>query len=129
MAVQEILESPRSVDVDALDAVIRCVQECYSCAQICDRFADACLAARPLPVQAIRMSLDCAEMCAAAGAIGNRRIGANPLIVKAALQTCAAACGACADECERHAGHDMARACARACRECELACIEAIAEL
>lgn len=129
MAVQDIVGRRSSVDTGAMSAVIRCVEECYACAQLCDRFADACLATRPVPTQSIRLSLDCAEMCAAAGAIANRRIGKNTAIIKAALEVCAAACRACAAVGERQGAHELGRECARACRSCEQACVEAVAEL
>ncbi|MEQ7739658.1 four-helix bundle copper-binding protein [Escherichia coli] len=39
------------------------------------------------------------------------------------LEACRTACGACAEECERHAAmHDHCQICAEACRRCEQAC-------
>jgi hypothetical protein len=111
------------------DALIRCIEECYSCAQACTSCADAC-AAEPMVqqlTQCIRLDMDCADICAATGSIATRRTGSNEAVIRRMLEACATACRLCAEECERHAGmHEHCRICAQACRQCEQACREAL---
>jgi hypothetical protein len=44
MQAHEIISSHPHVRGRMNDALIRCIEECYSCAQICTSCADACLA-------------------------------------------------------------------------------------
>jgi hypothetical protein len=53
--------------------------------------------------QCIRMNLDCADVCAATGALASRRSGSDETILKSMLDTCAQACRLCGEECGRHA--------------------------
>lgn len=46
--------------------------------------------------QRIRLCLDCADMCLAAGTIGIPTAGSNEPVIIAAMQACAVACGRCA---------------------------------
>jgi hypothetical protein len=109
------------------DALIRCIEECYSCAQTCVSCADACLAEDMVKDlrQCIRLNLDCADLCAATGSIASRRTGSNERIIVQMLDACAAACSVCAGECERHREMEHCRICAEACRTCERACQDA----
>ena len=111
------------------DALIWCIEECYDCAQTCTSCADACLG-EPMVArltQCIRLDLDCADVCAATGAIASRRTGSNEEVIRRMLETCAIACRLCSEECERHAReHEHCRVCAAACRRCEKACREAM---
>ena len=60
--------------------------------------------------QCIRLNLDCADICLAAGSMGSRRTGSNETGLVAALVACAAACGLCAEECAKHATeHERAK--------------------
>lgn len=78
----------------------------------------------------IRLNLDCADICTAAGAMASRRTGSNIEVLRAAIQACAEACRACGDECAKHAQmHEHCRICAEACRSCELACREALSDV
>jgi hypothetical protein len=80
--------------------------------------------------QCIRTDLDCADICAATGAMASRRTGSNQAVLRAAIQACATACRACADECARHGGmHEHCRICAEACRRCADACEAAAREV
>lgn len=111
------------------DALIRCIEECYSCAQACTSCADACTAEPMVQqlTQCIRLDMDCADICAATGSIATRRTGSNEAVIRGMLEACATACWLCAEECERHAGmHEHCRICADACRRCEQACREAL---
>ena len=60
----------------------------------------------------------------------SRHTGYDANITRAHLEACIAACRACGDECEQHAGmHEHCRICAEACRECEAACRELLAAI
>lgn len=111
------------------DALIACIEECYACAQSCTSCADACLAEEMIDRlrQCIRLNLDCADICVAAGSIATRRTGSNEQVIIATLEACAEACRVCGGECQRHADmHDHCRLCADHCRRCEQACRDAI---
>lgn len=128
MQVQEMIRAHPHVQGSTNDALIRCIEECYACAQACAACADACLGEQKVEqlAQCIRLNLDCADLCAAAGAVATRRTGSNEEIIRLTLQVCEAACRVCGEECERHAGeHEHCRVCAESCRRCEQACQEA----
>ncbi len=73
--------------------------------------------------QCIRTDLDCADVCAATGAVLTRLTEPNTLIQRAVLEACAVVCGECAQECEQHKDmHEHCKVCAEACRRCEQAC-------
>jgi len=64
------------------------------------------------------------------GALAARRTGFNEPILRQMLQTCAAACQVCGEECQRHAGqHEHCRICAEACRRCAHTCQEALRDI
>ena len=106
-------------------ALAACIDACFSCAQTCTACADACLGedmAAELR-RCIRLDLDCADVCAAAGRVLSRQVAYDPDVTWAVLTACAEACRVCGDECERHASmHEHCRICAAACRRCEAAC-------
>lgn len=112
--------------------VAECIEACFECAQACTACADACLSEDMVAelTTCIRTNLDCADICAAAGAVLSRRTGHNATITRAVLEACRAACTACADECDQHAGmHEHCRVCAEACRRCEQACVQLLGSL
>ena len=132
MHVEEMIRSHPETDAASGGLLLRCIEDCYGCAQACTSCADACLAEREVEQMraCIRMCLDCADICAAAGAIATRRTGGDLRSVVAALEACAALCDLCGHECQLHAGHhDHCRLCAEACRRCEQACREALLTL
>jgi hypothetical protein len=50
--------------------------------------------------------------------------------MSAMIRACAAACLACAEECDRHAAHhEHCRVCAEVCRRCKQACDDLLAEV
>ena len=129
MHVHEMLSSHPDVQGNVAERLLRCIEECYSCAQTCTSCADACLAEPSVDMlkQCIRLNLDCADICSAAGHIASRRTGSNEPMIQRVLAACEEACRLCADECERHADmHEHCRICAESCRRCEQACREAI---
>ena len=133
MSTREMISShPNPTDgldvgllAEAIDATSACATTCAAC-------ADACLAEESVAElrDCIRTDLDCADVCAATAALLSRRTGSNIAVVKAQLTACRTACGACADDCEQHAGmHDHCRLCAEACRRCEKACADLLAAI
>jgi hypothetical protein len=121
--------SPASIDREAL---IACIEACFDCAQSCTACADACLAEEDVEavVRCIRRCQDCSDVCGVTGRVLSRQTEPEPGVVRALVEACAAACGACAEECEAHAGHhDHCAVCAQACRRCEEACKALLAVL
>ena len=128
MHVEAMISSHPRPGVDS--ALAHCVELCIDCAQACTACADACLGEEMVAElrQCIRFNLDCADICAATGAVGSRRTGSDAAIIRMMLQTCAAVCRLCGDECGRHAArHDHCRICAEICHDCERACRDGIA--
>lgn len=129
MHAREMIGTHPHVRGSTNDALIRCIEECYDCAQTCTTCADACLGEDAVAelVQCIRLNMDCADVCIATGAVATRRSGSNEGVIRAMLDACAIACRDCADECARHAeSHEHCRICADACRSCEDACRAAL---
>ena len=128
MQHREMISSHPDVQGNTAEALLRCIEECYNCAQTWTSCADACLAEEMVNQlkQCIRLNLDCADICATTGAMASRRTGSNEQILRQVIEACAAACRVCGDECEKHAQHhEHCGICAQACRRCEQACQEA----
>lgn len=127
--MREMISAHPDVQGNTNDALIRCIEECYSCAQSCTSCADACLAEEMVDQlrQCIRLNLDCADVCVTSGNLATRRTGSNEGVILANLEACAQTCRVCAEECERHSSkHEHCRICAESCRRCEQACREAM---
>jgi hypothetical protein len=125
-AVREMLDAHPG-DVPGLDVglVAACLEACSECAQVCTLCADACLAEEMVAElrHCIRTDLECADVCAATARVLARRGAHDSGVLRTLLETCAAACRSCGDECARHADmHDHCRICAEVCRRCEQAC-------
>ena len=128
MHAQQMISTHPHVRGNANDALIRCIEECYDCAQTCTSCADACLGEQSVQklTQCIRLNLDCADVCAATGAVASRRTGSNEEVIQQMLTACEAACRLCGEECARHASmHEHCKVCADACRRCQQACAQA----
>ena len=127
MQVQQMISTHPDVRGSTNDALIRCIEECYSCAQICTSCADACLAEAEVRdlTQCIRLDLDCADICNITGRIATRRTGSDEEVIPRMLDVCAASCRLCGEECQRHARMEHCRICAEACKRCLQACEEA----
>ncbi len=123
--VAEMLRtSPIEAQFDE-QALVRCIEECFYCAQTCTACADACLGEDMVKelARCIRLNLDCADICETTGRALSRQVGADASLLRSFVQTCAEACRVCGEECERHADmHEHCRICAEACRRCEQAC-------
>jgi hypothetical protein len=118
-----------SVDRNAL---ARCIDECFTCAQTCTACADACLSEEMVAelTKCVRTNLDCADICDTTGRVLSRHTGYDANLTRAVLDACATACKTCGDECDRHANmHEHCRICAEACRRCEQACRELLSAL
>ena len=129
MQATKMIQTHPDVQGNMNEALVRCIEECYSCAQTCTSCADACLAEGMVEQlrQCIRLNLDCADVCIAAGNLASRRTGSNEEVLRTMLEACALASRVCAEECESHAGHhEHCRVCAESCRRCEQACQEAV---
>ena len=132
MHARDMISTHPDVKGSISEALVRCIDECYACAQACTACADACLAEESVQQlkQCIRLNLDCADVCAATGALGSRRTGSNREVLRQMLEVCALACRVCGEECERHAGHhEHCRICAESCRRCQQACEEAMRDV
>jgi hypothetical protein len=128
MHVQSMISAHPHVRGSTNDALLRCIEECFDCAQVCTSCADACLGEDKVAdlTQCIRLDLDCADVCLATGTLASRRTGSNEALMRMMIEACAEACRICGAECERHAGHhEHCRICADSCRRCEEACREA----
>src|SRR5262249_21957093 len=114
MQVREMISSHPGVRGNVNDALIQCIEECFSCTQMCISCADACLAEQdPSQLrQCIRLDQDCADICLATGKVASRRTGSNEQTLRAMLGICASICGLCAAECEKHASmHQHCKTC------------------
>jgi hypothetical protein len=132
MHAQQMISTHPQAHGRANIALIRCIEECYDCAQTCTACADACVGEPMVQqmAQCIRTCLDCADVCLAAGALGSRRTGSNAHLIAGMLQLCEDACRISAQECLRHADEmPHCRICAEACLDCEIACREAAAAM
>jgi hypothetical protein len=128
MQVQQIISKHPQVRGQTNDALIRCIEECYSCAQTCTSCADANVAEEMVAElrQCIRLCLDCADICEATGRIASRCTGSDEETLRRMLHACAAACRLSGEECTRHAKHhEHCRVCAESCQRCMQACEEA----
>jgi hypothetical protein len=128
MHAQQMIATHPQAHGPTNDALTRCIEDCYDCAQTCTACADACLGEAMVQqmIQCVRTCADCADVCLTMGMMATRRTGSNAILVGRMLEVCEEACGICARECERHAA-TMAhcRVCAETCRRCEAACREA----
>jgi hypothetical protein len=132
MHAEAMMSTHPQVHGDVEKLLIRCIEACMDCAQVCRSCADACLAEEMVGElrQCIRLDLDCADLCTAVATLMARRTGSNDVILKHLVDTCAEACGICADECQKHGDrHEHCRVCAETCRECLRACREASSEI
>lgn len=126
--IHAMIASHPDVAGNVNDVLVRCVSECFSCAQICMSCGDACLAEDMVEElrQCIRLNLDCADICLATGQLALRRTGGNEQSIMGMLGVCEDACRRCAEECARHAEmHEHCRICDQSCRRCAEACQEA----
>ncbi len=79
MHVREMISAHPDVKGSVSDPLIACIEACYSSAQTCTACADGCIAEEHFAElrQCVRLCLDCADVCAATGAVASRRAGSN----------------------------------------------------
>ena len=132
MTERQMLDTHPLGAVAYADKISACIDACFECAQACTACADACLSEESVAefVDCIRANLACADMCEATGRLLSRHNPDGTNLARAFLDTCAAACRACSDECDRHAStHEHCKICADACRRCERACEDLVSVL
>lgn len=110
---------------DVTEELVLAARHAMLCSLFCTSCADACSAHDMDMSQCIRTCMDCADICAATARLAVRRTGQNIALLRTMLETCIAACEACAAECEKH-DHDHCRLCATMCRECAEDCRKAL---
>lgn len=98
------------------------------CSLMCTSCADACLAEDMDMRQCIRLTLDCADVCAMTAREAVRLTAYDADMRRRSLELCIAACEACAAECQRHE-HEHCKLCATMCRECAEDCRRALASI
>jgi hypothetical protein len=115
MQTMQMIKTHPDVQGSDSEALIRAIEECFSCAQICISCADACVAEENASdlKQCIRLNMDCADICVTTGRLATRRTGSNEELLAQMLELCAMAC----------------RICAEACRSCEQACRQALPDV
>ena len=132
VADQMLATHPKVGSAAAQDTLLRCIEACVECAQACTACADACLGEDMVAelVTCIRRNADCADICAATGAVLSRQTEPEAATVRALLEACRMACASCASEGEQHADmHEHCRGGAESCRRCEQACAGLLAAL
>jgi hypothetical protein len=132
-AAADMLETyPKGLGGIDRDKLRECIEACIECAQVCTACADACLSEDSVAklTKCIRTDLDCADICEVTGRVLSRHTGYDANLTRAVLESCAAACKSCGDECAGHgAMHEHCRVCAESCRRCEQACLDLISSL
>jgi hypothetical protein len=102
----------------AIDACLRCLQSCTTC-------ANADIAEDDVGEMRICIAqcLNCADVCVATARLLSRPAYSDPAVIHPLLQACVRTCTSCAEECARHAPHHVHCAiCEKACRACVEAC-------
>lgn len=131
--ISEMLDAyPKDLGAIDKSKLAECIKACLECGQACSACADACLSEDMVAelTKCICTNLDCADICLSTGSVLSRHTDYDANVTRSALQSCAAVCNACADECEQHADmHSHCRICAESCRRCEQACNDLIAAL
>jgi hypothetical protein len=115
---------------EAIDACLKCVQSCTSC-------ADSDLAEPDVAdlSTCVALCVTSADVCQLTALILSRPAHWDEFVVHRLLQACVRACTNSAEECARHAAHHRHCAiCEKVCRACIHACTallesEALAEL
>jgi Domain of Unknown Function (DUF326) len=132
VTLRQLIATHPQPGVLGAELLVSCVEACGECADACTSCADACLAEEGVQElrRCIRLDLDCADLCGAVARIVTRQTATELRLLRPALEACIAACGMCADECERHVSHhEHCRVCAEACRRCEQACRELLGSI
>ena len=127
MSIAKMIASHPDVVGSLNEPLATAVRHAMFCSVICTSCADACVAEEEVAEmrQCIRLTSDCADVCAMLARLGTRRTGTNEILLQEALQLCVTACDLCAEECERH-DNDHCRRSAEMCRETSRDCKAAL---
>lgn len=107
----------------AIDACLRCVQSCTTCAN-----ADVAENDIAEMRRCIAQCLNCADVCDATARLLSRPAYSDPAVILPLLQACVGTCTSSAEECARHASHHAHCAiCEKVCRACVEACTALLA--
>lgn len=125
--VERMLRTNPEAPFAPMDSLAHCIHAAMECAQVCTGCADACVAeqAGGRLDRAIRLSLDCADVCTTAYRMLSRQQSPDLALVAMMVELCAAACESCAIECAHHAARFAhcqvaAAACQRAYSACRM---------
>jgi hypothetical protein len=100
------------------ESMQECIENCSDCHDVC--MATAMHAAQSdLPLEHVRLLLDCAQICDTSRDYMLRESDLHPRT----CGLCATVCETCAAMCETQGGEMMAR-CAEVCRRCAASCRE-----
>jgi hypothetical protein len=103
----------------AIDACLRCVHTCTTC-------ANADLAEEDVGELRVcaALCITCADLCNVTARVLSRPAQWDQFIVRRLLEACVRACESSAEECARHAHHHPHCAiCEKVCRACTEACV------
>ena len=98
MHVQPLASSPNLHLAPSVDLLGPCIEECYTCAEACILSAHVMMgeSGAPDPDSCIGLTLACADICAATGALAGRQTGGHRKVLKLLVEDCAVACDLCA---------------------------------
>ena len=96
------------------------IEACLKSAALCNHCAASCLqeSDTKMMVNCIQLDMECAALCYATAQL----LSFGSKNAKDLAKICAAACEACAAECEKHENVHC-KECAAACIECKEACL------
>ena len=122
--IKEMIEShPVTSSFDTTE-LAECIMNCFSCAQVCNTCADACLSEDNVKdmIQCIRLNHDCADICSATGKMMSRLTSPSDEMLRDQIKACITACEICGNECSSHSKMKHCTVCAQSCNECKKAC-------
>jgi hypothetical protein len=97
------------------------VRTLFDCAQACTACAGSCLSEERITSlrKAIRISLDCADLCEVTARMLSQRDAYDTDLIRAQLRACVELCLRSAEECDRRGrGPDCVEACHRCAESC-----------
>jgi hypothetical protein len=113
-------------------ALLHCLETSVLCSMVCRLCADACLAEEGVAhlVSCIQSNGLCAAICHSTAQVLAHYAGTDLQTLYLQLETCRAACEACAAICAGHSDtHEHCRICATACQDCANACTQMMGRL
>jgi hypothetical protein len=124
---KEILDAvPTGVPLISTEDVAAAIDACLRCVQTCTTCANADLAAEDVDELRVcaALCITCADVCDVTARVLSRPAQWDQLIVHRLLEACVRACESSAEQCARHAHHHRHCAiCEKVCRACAQACV------